>query len=369
MEETGPLDFLGGRLTSDQGPFEALILSCHGDIDREKGPDPFAGESAGRRGSDWPGRPRQGAGNRSAASGGSRRPAARQSLAGKRPRRAALADAMGRGRRTGCGTGARHAEVRSSPRRSGARLAARIANVVGWDGSVYDADATDFARDFYQELAKRSSSCVPAAGARLFAQEGTKSEPRPALASGAGLYRPRKKGGGSLCGQGRPRRRPVIDRVFLDQARDVCRLRRGRSLSGGGAPFSGAALVLGEAERHPDRRDGRARQVELGGAGRESDAAIRPVVIFERYDGLAILDQALEALDATDPGCREDQWRERSRPILRRSPFRWRAGFGPLDERPVLLIIDDLERILETPSQNDLPPGSCRPIGRRWKRR
>src|SRR5271170_4792695 len=38
VEETGALEFLGARLTSDEGPFEALHLSCHGDIDREKGP-------------------------------------------------------------------------------------------------------------------------------------------------------------------------------------------------------------------------------------------------------------------------------------------------------------------------------------------
>jgi hypothetical protein len=38
VEETGALEFLGARLVSDEAPFEALHLSCHGDIDREKGP-------------------------------------------------------------------------------------------------------------------------------------------------------------------------------------------------------------------------------------------------------------------------------------------------------------------------------------------
>src|SRR5271156_3434260 len=38
VEETGALEFLAARLVSDEGPFEALHLSCHGDIDREKGP-------------------------------------------------------------------------------------------------------------------------------------------------------------------------------------------------------------------------------------------------------------------------------------------------------------------------------------------
>jgi hypothetical protein len=38
VEETGALRFLADRLTSDEGPFEALHLSCHGDIDAQRGP-------------------------------------------------------------------------------------------------------------------------------------------------------------------------------------------------------------------------------------------------------------------------------------------------------------------------------------------
>jgi hypothetical protein len=38
VEETGSLEFLRGRLASEEGPFEAVHLSCHGDIDKSRGP-------------------------------------------------------------------------------------------------------------------------------------------------------------------------------------------------------------------------------------------------------------------------------------------------------------------------------------------
>ena len=49
VEETGNNTYLGERLTSDEGPFEALHLSCHGDNDPALGPillleDPEGGE-------------------------------------------------------------------------------------------------------------------------------------------------------------------------------------------------------------------------------------------------------------------------------------------------------------------------------------
>src|SRR5208283_5569314 len=54
------------------------------------------------------------------------------------------------------------------------QLTAQVANVIGWDGSVYDRDATDFAQAFYARLALEWS--VPRAAAyarqRLLAQRG-----------------------------------------------------------------------------------------------------------------------------------------------------------------------------------------------------
>ena len=83
-----------------------------------------------------------------------------------------------------------------------------------------------------------------------------------------------------------------------------------------------------------------------------------PAVIFERYDALAIFDQVLEALDPQIQAAEKTRWREQVRADptgLGLALQSWLSG--PLDERPVLLIIDDLERILETPSQSDLATG------------
>ena len=48
VEETGALDFLTDRLASDEGPFEALHLSCHGDIDERRGPVLLLGTAEGK---------------------------------------------------------------------------------------------------------------------------------------------------------------------------------------------------------------------------------------------------------------------------------------------------------------------------------
>jgi hypothetical protein len=84
----------------------------------------------------------------------------------------------------------------------------------------------------------------------------------------------------------------------------------------------------------------------------------RPVVTFERYDALAIFDEVLLGLDSEIRDVQEAQWRERvkARPTsLANALESWLAS--PLDATPILLIIDDLERILEPPSQSDAPTG------------
>jgi hypothetical protein len=47
------------------------------------------------------------------------------------------------------------------------QLASVVPSVVGWDGSVYDVDATLFAASFYRALAGRSSIAQAAAVGRL----------------------------------------------------------------------------------------------------------------------------------------------------------------------------------------------------------
>jgi hypothetical protein len=70
----------------------------------------------------------------------------------------------------------------------------------------------------------------------------------------------------------------------------------------------------------------------------------RPVVIFERYDALAIFNEVLEALDARIRLTERAQWRE----VVKANPTALAEALeswltGPLNTKPVLLIIDDLE--------------------------
>ena len=213
VEETGALDFLGGRLTSDEGPFEALHLSCHGDIDREKDPILLLEKAEG-------GADRVGPGDIVRALGADPPPLVVLSACRTAELGGEAAAPGGVGRRDGSGKadGLRD----GSASRRGAelatpfvrRLAARIANVVGWDGSVYDADATDFARDFYQELAKRSSVSRAAAAARQALLRKKEQSPNRGQHWHLARVYIGPKGGGPLCGQGKPKRRAVIDRVF-----------------------------------------------------------------------------------------------------------------------------------------------------------
>ncbi len=83
-----------------------------------------------------------------------------------------------------------------------------------------------------------------------------------------------------------------------------------------------------------------------------------PVVVFERYDALAIFDQVLEALDPKSRLDEKTRWRETVKadpPALAEALEAWLSD--PLDTRPALLIVDDLESILETPSQSDAATG------------
>lgn len=81
----------------------------------------------------------------------------------------------------------------------------------------------------------------------------------------------------------------------------------------------------------------------------------RTVVVYERYDGPAIFEQLLTALPPTARPGWERTWREQ---IAADGGV---VGLaleelleGPFDERPILLVIDDLEQILEPPTPGQL---------------
>jgi hypothetical protein len=227
VEESGALAFLGERLTLE-GPFEALHLSCHGNIDAERGPILLLEGAAGGEERAGPGEVIEALGAdpvplvvlsacRTAELGGS---AAASGVPGRRESDSGIAadwretDMRREAERRGRGTGPALATpfVR--------RLAAVVLNVVGWDGSVYDVDATEFARDFYRELAGRSS--VPraaAVGRRALLRKKAESPQRGRHWHLARVYIG-PTGGGRLCDNTKPKRTWATGRtekVFLDK--------------------------------------------------------------------------------------------------------------------------------------------------------
>jgi hypothetical protein len=79
--------------------------------------------------------------------------------------------------------------------------------------------------------------------------------------------------------------------------------------------------------------------------------SLQPVVVFERYDALTIF--ALEALPAEARSQAKAKWREQvkaDRASLAYALQEWLES--PLKDKPILLIIDDLERILEAPDKS-----------------
>ncbi len=76
----------------------------------------------------------------------------------------------------------------------------------------------------------------------------------------------------------------------------------------------------------------------------------KTVVVWQRYDALAVFDQLVAAL----PGSERDTWASNWRANINRNgaALGWAVEEmleGPFDSGPILLIIDDLEQILEPP--------------------
>jgi hypothetical protein len=134
VEETGNREFLGERLNSDEGPFEALHLSCHGDIDAKAGPILLLESAEG-------GPDRVGPGAIVETLGADLPPlvvlsACRTAEFGRAQGEAPLSGSRDGEARRDAGEGKRGPPAAAPFAR---QLAARVANVVGWDGSVYDA--------------------------------------------------------------------------------------------------------------------------------------------------------------------------------------------------------------------------------------
>ena len=354
VEETGSKDFLGERLNSDEGPFEALHLSCHGDIDAKAGPVLLLESAEGGEDKAEPGA--------LVAALGANAPglvflsACRTAEFG-RAEGAPVGFAREGEARRDAGEGPRPPQTAAPFAR---QLVAKIANVIGWDGSVYDADASAFATVFYHALANRSA--IPRAAAvarRELKRTNAENGERGRHWHLARVYLG-PQGGGALCAAGKPRRRwdaQKVEKAFLDKDRQRVPVATREEFVGRRRAIQTVLRAF---------RDGKQAVLihGMGALGKSSLAARvmsrmqqhAPVVIFERYDALAIFDAILKKLD---PGIRDDEerkWRERVKArtsALGLALEDWLSG--PLDEQPVLLIVDDLERILETPKQSDAP--------------
>jgi hypothetical protein len=222
VEETGALEFLGPRLTSDEGPSEVLHLSCHGDI-KDGQPVLLLENASGGAETVTPGALRSALGPepiplvvlsacRTAEHGA--RPASPR-FPGQREGAAELR--LDEARRD-AGVGEPAAALATPFAQDLVRV---VPNVVGWDGSVYDVDATQFAASFYAALARRSSVPQAAAAGRLaLLQQKGRTPQRGRHWHLARVYLG-AQGGGPLCG-GKATRNftaPRVERAYLDKVR------------------------------------------------------------------------------------------------------------------------------------------------------
>jgi hypothetical protein len=236
-----------------------------------------------------------------------------------------------------------------------ALVAAGIPAVIGWDGSVGDRSATVFAERLYRGLADRAELAVAVGDARRVLLESDDPQVRADWHLARLWLGP--AGGGPLVAGGRKRSLVTAThgtKTFLDRKLQV--------------PVATAEMFVG---RRPELqqalralRSGERAGVLLHGQGRlgKSSLAARiadrcpdyaVAVVFGDYSALAILD-AIAGAVRTNPGAR--QLIESRLPEVRQRPEAIEEVLvdllaGPLaqagdGQRPLLLVIDDLEQIL-----------------------
>ena len=346
VEESGSAQPLAERLALE-GPFEAIHLSCHGNIDPKRGPflafedvqgdmaPTFAGDVAGL-----------------------------------------LGDAQGTSLvfLSACRT-AEQANSASDPSRATEPFVrnlvrAGIHNVLGWDGSVYDSDAAAFAQSFYRELAMLARIPRAAAVARHQLRQRNLQNPRLGQHWHLARLYLGPQGGGALAAKGLYKRKLASTNQtsqFLDAQRSEVPVASRFAFAGRRRPIqavmrafaSGSAGVLVHG---------------MGNLGKSSLAsrvssrmtAHHTVVVFKQYDALAILDRLLDAVPAAHRQTERAKWRDAvaGNPAVLADAVEAMLE-GEFDAQPILLVIDDLERVLEKPAPEAV--SAATPVQGAWR--
>ena len=326
VEESGCPDFLKDRL-SQEGPFEAVHVSCHGTIEEGVGPVLALETPEGDLALTDPG-------DFAAVLGHEKPPLAFLSAC-------------------------RTAED-SDPRLVSepfvrAMVRAGVPNVLGWDGSVYDADGILFARVFYAELAGHEPVPFAAAVARGELLAANREDPNIGRHWHLARVYAGPDGAGPCCDRARPQRRLRRDagfKEFLDKANHRVPVATAQKFVGRRRQVQRILRVFREGENAGVLLFG------MGNLGKSSLAARvanrmpghETVVVYERYDSVAVLDRLLAALPPGERSEWDGTWREQvaGKGALLGNALEEMLE-GPFHDIPILLIIDDLERILEEP--------------------
>ncbi len=236
--------------------------------------------------------------------------------------------------------------------------------VLGWDGSVADVSATAFAREFYQRLANRWSIVEAAAAARRHLLQSDSMLRRDWHLARVWLGAAPPGGGAIVGGTGKrslPRPNHGSKQVLAKKSHALLEV-------ADPAVFVGRRRALQEALRALS--DGEHAGVLLHGLGRLGKSSLaariadrrpdlRLVVTFEAYDALSVLADLEEALKDHAPA---RELLAARRPAVRDDPDALYPLLvdllaGPCADssgKPLLLLVDDLERILEPVASDDV---------------
>ncbi|GGN06478.1 tetratricopeptide (TPR) repeat protein [Actinoplanes campanulatus] len=242
-------------------------------------------------------------------------------------------------------------------------ITAGIPAVIGWDGSVTDVAATLFAEELYRRLGARADLAVAVGDARRALLAQTHAEVRADWHLARIWLGP--TGGGPVVAGKRKRTLVSADhgtKTFLDKKKQHVPVAAPGMFVGRRRELRRSLLTLRDTDRagvllHGQGRLGKS-SLAARIADRLNDRAV--AVVFGDYTALGVLD-AIAAAVTTNRDARE--LIERRLPGVRDRPETLEALLidlvsGPCaqsgtGQRPLLLIVDDLEQILEAHPTGD----------------